>query len=124
MNRIARPTPARPRVRNSSRQTLVVGAIGTILAMGTLAATEFVRLSGERAVTAVVKEDATEAYTGAILYVPDYGNVCRQLLFDNRNGQFTGSGYVNCAVALYHVTVGGPREWSSPRAEVIGAGFR
>jgi hypothetical protein len=103
---------------------LVVVAIGTILALGSLAAAEFVRLYGERVAAAAVKVDAVEAYTGSILYVPDYGNVCRQLLFDNRNGQFTGSAYVNCAVALYHVTVGEPREWSSPRAEVIGAGFR
>ena len=45
--------------------------------------------------------DDDEIYTGSILYMPDMGNVCRQLLFDNHNGQFTDNGYVDCERAAY-----------------------
>jgi hypothetical protein len=124
MNSIARPLTAPSRVRSGFRQILVVVAIGTIVALGSLAAAKFVGVSGERAAAAAVNASQVESYTGSILYMPNYGNICRQLQFDNRNGQFTDIGYVDCAVALYHVAVGGQREWSSPRAEVIGAGFR
>ena len=34
--------------------------------------------------------------TGAIMSVPDEGNNCRQILFNNRSGQFTDNGYVSC----------------------------
>ena len=68
--------------------------------------------------------DDDEIYTGSILYMPDdMGNVCRQLLFDNQNGQFTDNGYVDCARAAYQGRIDGPKRWSAARLRVISTGF-
>jgi hypothetical protein len=64
-----------------------------------------------------------DIYTGSILYMPEQGRSCRQLLFDNQTGRFSDNGYVDCVNAAYH----SPREpklWSAARARVISNGFR
>jgi hypothetical protein len=68
--------------------------------------------------------DDDDIYTGSILYMPDSGNACRQLLFDNQNGQFTDNGYVDCDRAAYRGTDTTPKHWSAARVRVISSGFR
>ena len=124
MNSIARPLTAPSRVRSGFRQILVVVAIGTIVALGSLAAAKFVGVSGERAAAAAVNASQVESYTGSILYLPYDGANCRQLLFDNRNGRFTDNGYVDCVQASYQSGIGSPKQWSAARVKVISTGFR
>ena len=54
-------------------------------------------------------------YTGSILYMPQEGRTCRQLLFDNQSGRFSDNGYVDCVNAAYR-SPGEPKFWSAARA--------
>ncbi len=65
-----------------------------------------------------------DVYTGSILYMPDRGNACRQILFNNCNGQLTDKGYVDCQTAFSHSTDSEPKQWSAARMRVISDGFR
>jgi len=65
-----------------------------------------------------------EVYTGSILYVPDEGKVCRQLLFDNRTGRVQDNGLVDCEHAYYRGTGDMTKQWSTARALVISESFR
>ncbi len=64
-----------------------------------------------------------EVYTGSILYMPDDGRICRQLLFDNHNGRFSDNGYVDCEAAAYRGALDVPKQWSVARLHVISTGF-
>jgi hypothetical protein len=122
MNRFPRPSTTRPRARNSARQTLGVVAIGTALALGSVAIAEFVTVRAERAAIAAGASD-DEIYTGSILYMPNGDNICHQLLFDNHNGRFTDNGYVDCEGAAYRGTIDASRQRSAGRLRVIRTGF-
>jgi hypothetical protein len=111
---------------SASRQTLAVVAIGVALALGALAFQEFSARQSAAAAAQWAKADAAgndEIYTGSIVYMPDEGGTCHQMLFDNQTGRFTDNGYVDCEGALYHGT-DGPKQWSTDRLHVISAGFR
>jgi hypothetical protein len=119
--RFARPTPRR---RNGSRQVWAIVMIGLCLGAGAFGIGRYVTVTRQAAaVEAASAADDDEIYTGSILYMPDSGNVCRQLLFDNQNGQFTDNGYVDCDRAAYHGAAT-PKQWSAARARVISSGFR
>ncbi len=88
MARFRRPTNKRRRARILSRQPMAVVAIAAALAVGALAADRYAatRPQAEPPATGLGDE---EIYTGSILYMPDDGKICRQLLFNNRNGRFS-----------------------------------
>jgi hypothetical protein len=65
-----------------------------------------------------------EIYTGSILFPSSDAIKCHQFLFDNRTGQFTDNGTVDCQKAYYKSKTPPPREWSSMRAQAIGDSFR
>jgi hypothetical protein len=65
-----------------------------------------------------------EVYTGSILYVPDEGKICRQVLFDNRTGRMQDNGLVDCEHAYYQGTSEIAMQWSNARARVISESFR
>ena len=96
-------------------------AIGVGVALGALAIDE--NLTSQRETAAAAPSD-DEIYTGSILYMPHRGDICRQLLFDNHNGQFTDNGYVDCGRAAYQGGLDGPKQWSAARVRVISTGFR
>jgi hypothetical protein len=125
MSRTHRPAKSRLRGRNSSRQAFVVVMTGAVLAFGAVAVAEFMMVKQDALGlgAAIAKAGGGEIYTGSILYRPDMGNVCRQVLFDNRTGQFTDNGYVDCERAAYH-GLDGPKRWSADRVLVISTGFR
>lgn len=122
--RFPRPTKSRRRAGNGSRQAFaVVTAIAAMLALGALA-TDRYEIAAKRHVTGKAEASNGEGiYTGSILYMPDTSNVCHQWLFDNRNGQFTDNGSVDCERAAYQ-GLDGPKQWSAARIKVISTGFR
>jgi hypothetical protein len=122
MDRFPRPAKTRPRARSGSRQTIVVMAIGAGLGLGVLGIEQYVTARQAAAVAAATPSNG-EIYTGSVLYMPDVGDVCRQLLFDNHNGQFTDNGYVDCAHAAYRGGIDGP-QGSTARIRVISTAFR
>jgi hypothetical protein len=126
MQRIARPSKKVRRAGNRPSQVGLVLAIGAFLGFAAFGIDDYVAAEKAAAKAAAVALAASdqEIYTGSILYTPDRGNLCRQLLFDNQNGQFTDNGYVDCDRAAY----GNPNEeakhWSAARVRVISDGFR
>ena len=95
--------------------------IEAVFAAGFLATSgmEFVR---PPAGAAVLPSEA-ELYAGSIVYIPDEGKLCRQILFDNRTGRLDDKGMVDCALA----DPGGsaaPKQWPAARVRVISTGFR
>jgi hypothetical protein len=100
----------------------VLVAIAVILAGGALGVRHFV--TAQR--TTLIKPlTDNEIYTGSILFPSPDAISCRQLLFDNRTGQFKDNGTVDCQKAYYKSKAPPPtRQWSSMRAQAIGDSFR
>jgi hypothetical protein len=115
----------RKRGRSESiRQTLGVIAVGCLIGTSLFVTGGYVskqlRLSPAR-----VEANGSEAYTGSILYTPDEGRTCHQVMFDNHTGRFTDNGSVDCESAAYKGIDGNQaKQWSSARARVIADGFR
>ena len=65
-----------------------------------------------------------EIYTGSILFVPDDGKFCRRILFDNRTGQLSDVGMVDCESAYYRSPGAPPAQLSVTRAQAISETFR
>jgi hypothetical protein len=126
MYRRARRHVIRPGSRDSVRHTAGVIAIGALLAVGMYATGKYiaVRQQASTAQSAAAAASAGEFYTGSILYMPDEGRTCHQLLFDNRTGRFSNNGNVDCVNAAYQGASGAPKLWSAARARVISSGFR
>jgi hypothetical protein len=124
MARRSRRQKARPRKRITVWQTLAVIAVGASLA-GSLFATGkyIIALQRTAAAAAAVAANDDEIYTGSILYMPDQGRNCHQLLFDNRSGRFTDNGYVDCVNAAYRSPTE-EKQWSAARVRVISTNFR
>ena len=126
MSRIAqvkrpRQPKRRRRARSASQQIFVVLGIGTILGVAAFATDNFVTNSRQPA--AAVTQSDDEIYTGSILFTPNRGNLCHQLLFDNITGGFADNGLVDCDQAAYH-GLEVPKRWSADRVRVISTGFR
>lgn len=120
VNRFPRLAKRRPHTRGGASQVLVVvAALGAVMALGALATDRFVIATPHPFEAA--NDDAI--YTGSILYMPDAGHACHQWLFDNRDGQFTDKGTINCEDAE-NQELDGPKQWSADRIKVISSGFR
>jgi hypothetical protein len=124
--RQARPSPGRREgTRQGSRQVWAIVTIGLCLGAGAFGIGRYVTVTRGAAVVATALAAADdEIYTGSILYMPESGGACRQLLFDNQNGQFVDNGYVDCDRAAYRGTNETPKHWSAARVRVISSGFR
>jgi hypothetical protein len=121
---------------------MVVIAIGAMIAVGlfatgkyvarlqtpplimTMAAAKAKAAARDGALVATTASSDDEIYTGTILYMPDEGQVCHQLFFDNLTGRLSDNGYVDCQRAIYGNLSGTPMQMSAPRVRVISAGFR
>ncbi|MGO9682472.1 MAG: hypothetical protein ACLPTZ_07765 [Beijerinckiaceae bacterium] len=109
---------------NGARQVIIVViAIAAVLGLGAVATDQYLAVAKRQAAGTYHAAKGDDIYTGALLYVPDTGNVCHQWLFDNQNGQFTDKGNVNCD-DVADQGLDGPRNWSSARIRVISDGFR
>ncbi len=122
MPRFRRPAKKRRRTRILSRQPMAVVAIAAALAIGAIAADRYAAAQRE-AVSSAGGPSDDEIYTGSILYMPDDGKVCRQLLFNNRSGRFSDNGNVDCEQAAYRGSLDAPKQWSVARLHVISSGF-
>jgi hypothetical protein len=106
------------------RQSLGVVAVGALLGTSLFAIADY--FTEQHWVRpAMAGRNAGEIYTGSVLYVPQEGRNCHQMLFDNHTGRFTDNGSVDCENAAYRGVDGNlPTQWSSARARVIADGFR
>lgn len=124
MNRFPHPVKRHARAGNGAQQVfVVVFAIAAVLGLGAVATDQYLAVMTKREAGGtyrVAKGD--DIYAGALLYVPETGNVCHQWLFDNQNGQFTDKGNVNCN-DVADQELDGPKNWSSARMRVISNGF-
>ncbi len=85
---------------------------------------EYVSKRQHEAAVAAATQGDDEIFTGSILYMPDEGRLCRQILFDNHTGILTDNGNVDCERAAYHSAGGTAKQWSAARMHVISTGFR
>jgi hypothetical protein len=108
----------------SIRQSFGVVAVGAVLGTGLFAIADyFTEQHWVKPTTAA--RTAGEIYTGSVLYMPQEGRNCRQMLFDNNTGRFTDNGAVDCENAAYRGVDGNlTKQWSSSRTRVIADGFR
>jgi hypothetical protein len=100
---------------------MIVAAVGALLALGLLASGGYV-VSKKRPAPVVTALNDDEIYTGSILYMPDEGRICRQILFNNLTGLLSDNGKVDCERAAYHGDDN--MRLSSARVRVISTGFR
>ena len=108
----------------SIRQSLGVVAVGVVFGTSLFAIADYSTVQHwVRPATAA--RNSGEVYTGSVLYMPQEGRNCRQMLFDNNTGRFTDNGSVDCENAAYRGVNGNlSMQWSSARARVIADGFR
>jgi hypothetical protein len=123
MTRHVSRLPQRPRQAEVSRQTLIVVAFGTLFALALAASAGYV-ISKQRPAPVLAAANDDEIYTGSILYRPDEGKFCHQILFDNLTGLLSDNGKVDCDRATYQGTDGSPKRWSFARVRDISSGFR
>src|ERR1700729_4343339 len=108
----------------SIRQTLGVIAGGGLLGTGLFAIADYFTVQ-HWVKPAAAARNTGEVYTGSVLYMPQEGRNCRQMLFDNNTGRFTDNGSVDCEKTAYRGGDGNlPKQWSSDRTRVIADGFR
>ena len=125
MTRSHRPMKGHARADNRAQQVfIVVIALAAVLGLGAVATDQYLAVVTKRQAAGTYRAaKGDDIYTGALLYMPETGNVCHQWLFDNQNGQFTDKGDINCD-AVADQGVDGPKNWSSARIRVISDGFR
>ena len=127
MQRFARPQKKIRRGRNRPSQVGLVLAVGAVLGFAAFGIDDYVtaKKAAAKAAAAALAASDEEIYTGSILYMPDRGELCRQLLFDNQNGQFADNGYVDCDPRrLSRHPNEEAKHWSAARVRVISTGFR
>ena len=75
----------------SIRQTFGVVAVGALLGTGLFAIADYFTVQ-HWVKPATAARNAGEIYTGSVLYMPQEGRNCHQMLFDNHTGRFTDNG--------------------------------
>jgi len=122
-----RRSNARDRERDRHRGIVACVAVSAVLAAGILAGgyTAHTRASAERKENHMLAARVEELRTGAILYVPLEGNVCRLRLIDNGTWHTRDAGTVVCDEAVsWNSTLEGQKYFVAVRVESIRAGFR
>jgi hypothetical protein len=121
MDRSTRQPKGYSRASERPHLMIVLCATAAIVTAGFLAATQIQIAPAPVKPTKPLSDD--EIYTGSILFVPNDGKICRQLLFDNRTGRTSDNGLVDCGHAYYQTANKPPMQWSSARAQVISESF-
>jgi hypothetical protein len=117
-----RPRQRTKRRTERTRRLAAVFAVMVLLAAGLFAARD-AKIEFTSAKSAPTPSD-DEIYTGSILFVPDDGKVCRRVLFDNRTGQLSDGGRVDCQSAYYRSPNAPPAQMSVARTQAISETFR
>jgi hypothetical protein len=124
MTRFPRRGARRARAGGGAQQAAIAAvAIAAVLGLGALTTGQYLVAAKRQAARTYTPAKGDDIYTGAVLYMPDTGDVCHQWLFNNQNGQFTDKGNINCEEAAEQ-GLDGPKAWSAARIGVISAGFR
>jgi hypothetical protein len=121
MNRAIQRTKISQRKSDRSRLPTVLAISMTIASAG-LFASQHIELKHSAAQPKKQPND-DEIYTGSILFVPNDGKICRQLLFDNRKGLINDNGLVDCAHAYYRSATD-MQVSAAGRAQIISESFR
>lgn len=110
---------------NGAQQVFVVViALAAVLGLGAVATDQYLAVMTKRQAAATYRAaKGDDIYTGALLYMPEIGNLCHQWLFDNQNGQFTDKGDINCDDVAAR-GLDGAKNWSTARMRVISDAFR
>jgi hypothetical protein len=110
------------RSRDIRRHIFVVATIGGLLTLGYF---DFDNIAAatRRDTKSAASAQRAAMYTGSILYVPDSGLSCHQMLFDNQTGRLSDNGQVDCARAAYE-GADDTRLLPTARAKVISDAFR
>jgi hypothetical protein len=121
MNRAIKRTKISQQKSDRSRLLMVLAISMTIASAG-LFATQHIDLKHSATQLKKTPND-DEIYTGSILFVPNDGKICRQLLFDNRTGLINDNGLVDCAHAYYRSATD-MQVSAAGRAQIISESFR
>jgi hypothetical protein len=123
ITRFPRPPKRRRRSWSALQQAAAASfALVACLGIGILGTDEYVARRKAADAAAAFRDE--HRYTGSIVFYPNFGLTCHQLLFNNLDGQFTDNGYVDCARALYPAADATPKMLSAARTEVIRDSFR
>ena len=112
----ARAPGAHPRAR-SILHTII--AVAVFLTLGLFVNEEYLSNGPHPATPNVGGPSDDEIYTGSILFTPYEGNICRQMLFDNRTGRLSDNGNVDCERAEW----GEAEHYPTARLSAISKGF-
>jgi hypothetical protein len=93
------------------------------IASAGLFATQHIELKHSAPQPKKTPNEDDEIYTGSILFVPNNGKVCRQLLFDNRTGLINDNGLVDCEQAYYR-SAADMQVSAAGRAQIVSESFR
>jgi len=122
MRRPKRRTKRQNSRSERARRITAIVAVLALLAAGLFAARDVkIQLTSAKPVPTPSDD---EIYTGSILFVPDDGKVCRRILFDNRTGQLSDGGRVDCQSAYYRSPNAPPAQMSVARTQAISETFR
>jgi len=117
MGRTAYRSNVRLRIRDGLIHTLIV--LAAFLTLGLFLNEQYIKWRHATPIAVAPNDD--EIYTGSILFMPPEGKICHQLLFDNRTGEFSDNGDVDCERAAYQGAE--PKHWSAARLRAVSSGF-
>jgi hypothetical protein len=122
-----RRTPARPPQDGDRRRGIVVCAsLSAFLALTIFGASFAAKITPQsHAAYAAFLAEARALRSGAILFVPVEGNVCRRRLIDNETWQIKDGGEVVCNEAVsWNANAPNQKYFVAVRVGAIRAGFR
>jgi hypothetical protein len=121
--RFPRPASRQKRPRNTVSQAVIaVAGLAICLVLGVLGADQIIAYrAGAAAKSAVIDQ---QIYIGSILFYPDNGRRCHQLYFNNRDGEYSDKGLVDCTRAISELSKDAPKSWSAGRTAEISKSFQ
>lgn len=119
-------TPARvPQDRDRHRGIVVCASLSVFLALTIFGASFAAKITPQsHAAYAAFLAEARALRSGAILFVPVEGNVCRRRLIDNETWHIKDGGEVVCNEAVsWNATAPNKKYFVAVRVDAIRAGF-
>ena len=114
---------ARRPIRGDRRKTWLGGLFVAFVAAVALGALYRGALSGPVHTSHATRTD-NDLATGSIVFVPIFGDRCRNALIDNATWRIRDNGIVDCRAALAQNADARRLNWSTPRIGVILDGFK
>ena len=118
-----RRSTRRSQSRDNRRALAICLLFGAIAVFGLGTVIRNTPSSGTRFAITTNAPGDDDLTTGSIIFVPIFGNECRQRLIDNATWQIRDNGVVDCNTALAQTTHGRRIGWSAARIDVVRQGF-